>query len=759
MIQIYSPTNTNYDKNGDMTLIPSEATVHPILNGAWEATLSHPLDAEGRWKYIVDEAVVKMPSFNGDQLFRIKKKEKSDSGITATMEPIFMDAMGDCFLTDIRPTNATGQEALNAMTAPNSKYSGQSDILVTATAYYQYKNLIEALNDGEDNCFLNRWGGEIIYNNFTVIVNQRAGGDYGVELRYGKNIPQDGMTEEVDFRDVITRIYPKAFNGYTMSNDGYVDSPLVNNYPTVKATTITYSDVKMRVDVQEGDEDSGVIICDTQEQLNAALTAKCNAEFEAGIDKPAVSISADMVLLQNTEQYKDYAVLETVSLGDTIHCINSHLDITTDARVIELEYDSIRQKVVSVVIGDYQYEYFNNVTSAAEKAESAIRNDGTVRADQIQGIINAQKANLRAMKDIAQTQEVRAVLFEDLDPNSPTFGAMCLGTMGFQIANERTADGRDWQWSTFGTGDGFFADYIVAGTMLADRIRGGTLEVGGSGLGKDGEIIIKDANDNILCILNDIGVDVRKGSIIGTTMNLGGQNNQQGILTVNASDGTIACILSGAGVDVRKGTITGSVITLGGQNNQQGEMTVNNASGSAAVKLDGTGLWAILGTIGGWTIASDILWSEVAMIASYEGTNHNNRATMNNASFKIWIGGTERCYLGRGGYNGRGNSNSGLFFVSGPGGSAGVEIDGSTGKVNAQGDVDAGGDMHANGNIEAQGNVTGQNIESMASQIGSLSGDINGLDSRINSLASSISSLSSAVSSLDSRVSALEDAS
>lgn len=675
MIQIYSPTNTNYDANGDMTLMPSEATVHPILNGAWEASLSHPLDAEGRWKYIVDEAVVKMPSFNGDQLFRVKKKEKSDSGITATMEPIFMDAMGDCFLTDVRPTNATGQEALNAMTAPNSKYSGQSDILVTATAYYQYKNLIEALNDGEDNCFLNRWGGEIIYNNFTVIVNQRAGGDYGVELRYGKNIPQDGMTEEVDFRDVITRIYPKAFNGYTMSNDGYVDSPLVNNYPTVKATTITYSDVKMRVDVQEGDEDSGVIICDTQEQLNAALTAKCNAEFEAGIDKPAVSISADMVLLQNTEQYKDYAVLETVSLGDTIHCINSHLDITTDARVIELEYDSIRQKVVSVVIGDYQYEYFNNVTSAAEKAESAIRNDGTVRADQIQGIINAQKANLRAMKDIAQTQEVRAVLFEDLDPNSPTFGAMCLGTMGFQIANERTADGRDWQWSTFGTGDGFFADYIVAGTMLADRIRGGVLLVGGSGLAKDGVFEVYTADDQL----------------IG--------------------------------------------------------------------RIDKTGLYAIRGTIGGWDIEDDILKSEVAMIASYEGTNHNNRATMNNASFKIWVDGTERCYLGRGGYNDRGNSNSGLFFVSGPGDSAGVEIDGSIGRVNAQGDIQAGGDMHANGNIEAQGNVTGQNIESMSSQIGSLRGDISRLDGRINSLASSISSLSSAVSSLDSRVSALEDAS
>ena len=39
------------------------------ISGAWEVTLEHPLDDEGRWKYIVDNAVVKMPSFNGEQAF------------------------------------------------------------------------------------------------------------------------------------------------------------------------------------------------------------------------------------------------------------------------------------------------------------------------------------------------------------------------------------------------------------------------------------------------------------------------------------------------------------------------------------------------------------------------------------------------------------------------------------------------------------------------------------------------------------------
>ena len=123
MIDLYKQSNTDFEHNGDMPLIPSSATVHIILNGTWNATVVHPIDADGRWKYIQEEAVIRLPSFNGDQLFRVKKKTKTDSSVTATLEPIFMDAMNDCFLVDVRPTGKNGQEALDIMTAPNSKYS------------------------------------------------------------------------------------------------------------------------------------------------------------------------------------------------------------------------------------------------------------------------------------------------------------------------------------------------------------------------------------------------------------------------------------------------------------------------------------------------------------------------------------------------------------------------------------------------------------------------------------------------------------
>lgn len=495
MIQIYNIENTNFDQNGDMSLFPSSASVHAVLNGTWEVMLEHPKDSEDRWKYIKEGAVVKMPSFNGEQLFRITHKEKSDSGISADLQPIFMDAADDCFLLDVRPTDKTGQQALDIMTAPNKKYTAETDITSTGTAYYQNKNLIEAINGDDENSFVKRWGGEIVYDNYKAIINRHAGSDRGVEILYGKNIAENGMKEEVDLRNVVTRIIPQAYNGYQIDGDApWVDSPLIDKYPTVKYSTMKFEDVKMRADAQEDDESKGVIICDTPAQLEAALRKRCQEQWEAGADKPQVTISVDMVMIEDTELYADVKGLVEVSLGDTVHCRNNNLDIVTDARVTELEWDCVNDRILSVSLGDYQFDYISNQVSINNRIESAIREDGSVIGAQVQGILDAVKTQFHALRDVAQKQDVRAMLFEDLNPDSPTFGAMCLGSMGFEIASKRTSDGKDWIWSTFGTGQGFFADYIIAGTMLADRIYGGTLTLGG-----------RDNKAGIMKILNGSG--------------------------------------------------------------------------------------------------------------------------------------------------------------------------------------------------------------------------------------------------------------
>lgn len=468
MIQIYSKKNTNFSKNGDAALAPDEASLSVELNGVWALNLHHPIDKNEKWKYLEENAVLKAPSFNGDQLFRIYNRGKSDSGINVQAYPIFFDAKDDCFLTDVRPTGKNGQQALDIMCAANKKYSAESNIKKATTAYYQYTNLINAINGDGSNAFINRWGGEILYDNYKVIINERVGGDYGVELLYGKNIKADGLAEEIDMSDVVTRIYPKAYNGHKMSGNGYIDSPLISNYPTIKATTITFADVKMREDAQEDDKKNGVIICSTQAELDAALRQRCQEKFLSGIDKPRISISADMILLQDTDQYKDYKVLETVSLGDTIHCKHSKLGIVTDARVIALEYDCIQKRVVSVELGDFKNNYFDKITSSADKVESIVNPDGSIMAEKVQGILDGVYTQLKLQSTVAKKVNGRAFTVEDLDPDSPLYGCMVWGTQGLQIATKRTADGKDWDWATAITAQGIVADAVITG-LLSDK--------------------------------------------------------------------------------------------------------------------------------------------------------------------------------------------------------------------------------------------------------------------------------------------------
>ena len=71
-----------------------------------------------------------------------------------------------------------------------------------------------------------------------------------------------------------------------------------------------------------------------------------------------------------------------------------------------------------------------------------------------------------------------------------------------------------WKSDVAITMDGaIVADKITTGTMLADRIRGGILEVGGKGFAKDGIISVKNNQDSIIVTLDVNGLKMNSGSI------------------------------------------------------------------------------------------------------------------------------------------------------------------------------------------------------------------------------------------------------
>ena len=465
MIQIYSPENSIYTSNGDMTLFPSTCILKAELNGAWEMELSHAIDQEGRWRFIVEEAVISAPTFMGEkQLFRIDSVEKSDAGVTAVAYPIFYDAADEVVLLDKKLENQNGQQALNSLTAGTS-YSGSSDILTTGTVDFENVNLMEAIQGEIEHNFLQIWGGEILYDNFEVVVNQTAGGDYGVQIQYGKNLA--GLNCKVDMSQVVTRIIPVAYNGYMLEGPSpWVDSPHLNQYAKIYKRVVHFDDVKLAEDTEEDGYS-------TLEELREELVLRCERMYQEGADAPAVTLDINMTDLSTVRGYQDYQILETVRLGDTVHCRHNRLGIISDARVTAMEWDCIRNLPGTLTLGTLEYDYFSSVTSSVEKVEKVVDSGGKLMAEALRGVINANLTQLRAMKDIAQKTGQRAILFEDLDESSPTYGAMAIGTAGFLISSKRTEDGRDWEWSTFGNAQGFYATYLVAGILSSRNYQAG----------------------------------------------------------------------------------------------------------------------------------------------------------------------------------------------------------------------------------------------------------------------------------------------
>ena len=75
------------------------------------------------------------------------------------------------------------------------------------------------------------------------------------------------------------------------------------------------------------------------------------------------------------------------------------------------------------------------------------------------------------------------------------------------------------------------ADFVTTGTMLADRIRGGTFEVGGSGLGKGGSIILRDRSDRLMIRIDIDGLKIFDANgNLSTSADKNGMNIYRGML-------------------------------------------------------------------------------------------------------------------------------------------------------------------------------------------------------------------------------------
>lgn len=218
---------------------------------------------------------------------------------------------------------------------------------------------------------------------------------------------------------------------------------------------------------------------------------------------------------------------EGVGVGDDTQMVDSSFEPTLrcQGRVTKLVSDLLA-KTQSVTLGNVT-ESIADILQQQQQQISNLQNQsgswdavaGTTPAF-LQQLIDSlnEQFNMNGMSYMHVSYQNGFIfssvpLDEDGLPTATGGTAMQLCSLGFRIAAGTKADG-SYDWRTFGTGNGFVADWITTGTLMANLIKAGRMVVG-------------DPNDPVFMVDFD-----SKDVVISATASVG--NSSAGDIVVSA---------------------------------------------------------------------------------------------------------------------------------------------------------------------------------------------------------------------------------
>ena len=215
----------------------------------------------------------------------------------------------------------------------------------------------------------------------------------------------------------------------------------------------------------------------------ATLLAETRAYFNSR-KEPGVTYEADVVdLVQFGRDWEGVAVGDDVQIVDT--CFSPAL--RCEGRVTKLVTDELGG-AMRVTLGNVTETITDMLLAQQQKVSSLSKRSSnwdvaaSTPPSYLQQVMDSMNAQFNlAGNSYIHTSFERGLIFGsvplDADGRSTTGDgmAMQLCSQGFRIASGCKADG-SWDWRTFGTGKGFFAEFICFGTMLGDLIKAGTIQ-------------------------------------------------------------------------------------------------------------------------------------------------------------------------------------------------------------------------------------------------------------------------------------------
>lgn len=470
MICLFNSTASKSDliqTNGDyiLDMLCTSAIITEELNGEYSfdgvfrITNTFP---KALYDMLTEESILKVNEEYGIEYFRIAKVIKTNKNITVFARHITISDILTLWCEDVRPENQNGAGAITWIynnSIGNKLLTVNSDIANTSTAYYVNKNVYECLFTA-DNSFLDRWGGEVYRRGLKLSINQKVGTDKGVTIRSKKNLTGFEASTSVD--NLITRIYPKGYDGITI-NEKYIDSQYINNYARIYSKEEKFDDVKVN---GESVDDGFETLVEAQEELKRRVQQMYEVDK---VDLLTATYTINFVELGKTEEYKNYSILEQTWLGDTVEVIEDTLGVNISVRVLKRKFDVLKNKRTETELSNKDIKKKPpTIQQIANEIEKIPTTDTflQIAKDQATSVINA------GINGYVVANKNEILIMDTPDKNTAT-KVWRMNVNGIGYSNT----GYYGEYGTAITMEGqIVADFITTGVLNANLIKTGIIQ-------------------------------------------------------------------------------------------------------------------------------------------------------------------------------------------------------------------------------------------------------------------------------------------
>lgn len=454
---LFESTENNFDTNGIGILADAifcEVTYE--RNGILELEMQYPITGIHYKEIKTRNIILASPNpVENTQPFRIYRITKPLNGIiTIYAEHISYDLSGIPVSPFTAGSAAEAMSKLQSSAAIESPFTFWTDKETVATMSVVAPASTRSLLGGQQGSVLDVYGGEYQFDRYTVRLYNQRGMNRGVSIRYGKNLTS--LEQDENISSVYTGVYP-----YWMDTDNNLvtlPEKILNAPGTYNFTRI------MALDLSQEFESAP-----TEEQLRNRANTYMTAN---NIGVPKVSLDVSFIQLEQTEEYKNIALLERVELCDTVNVEFPELGVSATAKCVKTVYDVLQERYTSVELGEARTNIADTIADQQQKIEKAPTTSTMQKAinNATNWLTNADGYVIAVKDDNGTWKEI---LFLDTPSAETAKNVLRINTNGIGFSTNGVNGPYRNAWTIDGS---LVADFITTGVLTANLIKAGVLQ-------------------------------------------------------------------------------------------------------------------------------------------------------------------------------------------------------------------------------------------------------------------------------------------